>query len=537
MPLELATRLILRTAKDGSPLTSKRLRELCAEWADVPEAATAVLKDEPGRRGGRVSTREARLDDEQWRWDLLLSRADDSDPSVEWVAAVTALFDPDRTTFVVRLRRDSRDHRLRPLAGAPAPPAVIRLVLRAPDVECFDGPLPVGSRYRELGSDDIQGFVSTCLLAEDRRLPVLAVAKQARTASGRLEVTELTRVLAGFAHVVLVDRQALLALASELGDLSLAQDSARLWWPGMELDDAPDTHPSYDGARDDPAEVVETIRRLVLTVSRDRWREPARLVDFGRSLRRRQEDLGRAAAERMGQEIARLRESAAAESTRVHDAGGQAAAAARDHEEELERMASDLEEVTTELEREQADRQDAEALWEEAQGKADRLEQQTRALSGQLAGAQATIRQLRAVEGQQPPSEEQLFEDDVQASWRERLTKDDRKSHPLEPFRINEDFLTSISRTGADRAKVVATAMEVACGRAREIDGRQLHKLRAGMGGNAPERRREADGAVAWRCNVQTNSPSARRLHYWAVPDGSIEFACVVVHDDFAIPD
>ena len=97
--------------------------------------------------------------------------------------------------------------------------------------------------------------------------------------------------------------------------------------------------------------------------------------------------------------------------------------------------------------------------------------------------------------------------------------------------------MATIATSGADRQKVVDTVMEAACGRAKEIEGRQLHKLRTGASGNAPERKRDSDGAVAWRCNVQTNAASARRLHYWASPGGRLEFSCVVVHDDFSIRD
>ncbi len=74
--------------------------------------------------------------------------------------------------------------------------------------------------------------------------------------------------------------------------------------------------------------------------------------------------------------------------------------------------------------------------------------------------------------------------------------------------------------------------MEVACGRAHEIEGRQLHKLRAGAGGNSGDRRRARDEATAWRCNVQTKSASARRLHFWICPGGDIEFVNVAIHDD-----
>lgn len=42
------------------------------------------------------------------------------------------------------------------------------------------------------------------------------------------------------------------------------------------------------------------------------------------------------------------------------------------------------------------------------------------------------------------------------------------------------------------------------------------------------------NGAVCMRAPLQTNSPSARRLHYWKGPGESVELSRVVLHDDFS---
>ena len=222
MALELATRLILRSAEDGSPLAPERLRQLCALWAENADCGDRDVTDAPGRNRGRVTARAMPLGSARSRWDLALSVSDSEDETVEWRTEITSIFDPDRTTLAVRLRRESADHRLRPLTGSPLPPRVIRDVLRTRDLDCFDGPLRVEPRYRELTQSGVDGFIETNLLAEDRRLPVIAIAKQS-SPSGRLDVGELTRVLAGFAHVVLVDRAALPRLAHQLGNLSLGR--------------------------------------------------------------------------------------------------------------------------------------------------------------------------------------------------------------------------------------------------------------------------------------------------------------------------
>lgn len=541
MPLELATRLILRSADDGSPLRAERVRALVASWAEAPEAATAVLNGVAGRGGGKVTTREIQIGDDRTRWDLALARADDEDESVDWGAEVTAVFEADRTTFVVRLRRDSSDHRLRPLSGSPAPPRVIRDVLRAEGVDCYDGPIRIETRYRELGAVEVTGFVNTQLVAEDRRLPLIALAKLPEGSDGRLDVKKLTNVLAGFAHVVLADRRALQELGRQIGNLSLAPGSARLWWPGLELDDDAAVHPHWVGPFADPAIVIESIRRQVLTVSRDRWREPARVVEFGRDLRRFRDESGRAAAARVVDEIERLRAAAAVERARAEEMSTARvetpAVEINAYEQELEAMASDFGSVRDELDRQRVAAEDAESLWTEAEEQRARLEHENRSLHGQLEGLKARLKERAQAEGAQPETDADLFARDVRAAWESRLTPNDRETSPLAPFVIREGLVLSISSSAADRQKVVDTVMEVACGRAKDIEGRQLHKLRSGSAGNAPERRRVSDGAVAWRCNIQTRSASARRLHFWQCAGSKLEFVSVGIHDDFSIAD
>ncbi len=166
MPLELGTRLILRSAADGSPLAPEALKPLVAAWAETPQAAGEDVTDAIGRSGGLVSARTT-VTDRRVQWELRLRRADDGEPSVTWTAAVTTLFEPDRTTFVTRLRRDATDHRLRPLVGTAQPPAVIRNILGTETVACFDGPVRVEPRYRTLSAEDVAGFVELVLGADD----------------------------------------------------------------------------------------------------------------------------------------------------------------------------------------------------------------------------------------------------------------------------------------------------------------------------------------------------------------------------------
>jgi hypothetical protein len=105
--------------------------------------------------------------------------------------------------------------------------------------------------------------------------------------------------------------------------------------------------------------------------------------------------------------------------------------------------------------------------------------------------------------------------------------------------RVGREFLGRLrDLDGISVEKVVEVCAQVASGRAHELAGRETHELHEGEGGS-PARVRAGDGAKAWRCSLQDNTASARRLHWWEIPGRNgktIEFASVAVHDDFSIP-
>ena len=75
-------------------------------------------------------------------------------------------------------------------------------------------------------------------------------------------------------------------------------------------------------------------------------------------------------------------------------------------------------------------------------------------------------------------------------------------------------------------------------GVAAELGSRAVHQLRANAVGNSPQRARLSDQAKAFRCSLQKGTVSARRLHWWDLPDGGgVEFAHVGVHDDDRCPE
>ncbi len=60
---------------------------------------------------------------------------------------------------------------------------------------------------------------------------------------------------------------------------------------------------------------------------------------------------------------------------------------------------------------------------------------------------------------------------------------------------------------------------------------RAVHELRTAKSGNAPQRMRGKD--KAWRRDIDNEY----HLHYWECSNGIVEFASVVLHNDFSIPE
>ena len=138
-----------------------------------------------------------------------------------------------------------------------------------------------------------------------------------------------------------------------------------------------------------------------------------------------------------------------------------------------------------------------------------------------------------------PLSDERAFLRAVRVAYARVVGEGERLERPLLAMRVGPEFLARArALQGLSVEKIVDVAMQIACERAHEIDGREVHPLGESTGGSR-QRTRTYDGAKAWRCALQVKTPSARRLHWWRIPgpDGAtIEFASVAVHDDFDIP-
>jgi hypothetical protein len=132
-------------------------------------------------------------------------------------------------------------------------------------------------------------------------------------------------------------------------------------------------------------------------------------------------------------------------------------------------------------------------------------------------------------------SPEEIFLAEVRQAWERSTTPDDRLRYPWREPTLGPDFLSSLAAVeGVARDRVVRACAHVCSGRAPDVTGLELHPLRESAGGDAPQRIRE-DGAKAWRCSLQADTPAARRLHYWQLPDAGVELANVAYHDDLTI--
>lgn len=176
-----------------------------------------------------------------------------------------------------------------------------------------------------------------------------------------------------------------------------------------------------------------------------------------------------------------------------------------------------------------------------------RLVSRIRELNEQVAAARRDARSaedrhdalLRRVAGDlDPASSERAFLAAVRVAYGRRFDEGDRKRSPLAEMRVGREFLGRVrSLDGLDMEKLVEVCAEVAAGIAHTLPARAVHQS-SDAGG--PARARARDGAVAWRCSLQDNTPSARRLHWWAVPSPEgrvVEFASVGLHDDYSVPE
>ncbi|MBS1907528.1 MAG: hypothetical protein JST33_13375 [Actinobacteria bacterium] len=131
-----------------------------------------------------------------------------------------------------------------------------------------------------------------------------------------------------------------------------------------------------------------------------------------------------------------------------------------------------------------------------------------------------------------PDADEKSLRAAIAELWTERTDPGERDLWPLREYIVGPEFLRSLAALDQGQlAKAIRASVDAITGRAREIAGRDLHRLRTGDGGDDPYQTRP-DGAKAWRASIEQKAPGGRRLHYWELAGNAIELSRVVHHDD-----
>lgn len=129
---------------------------------------------------------------------------------------------------------------------------------------------------------------------------------------------------------------------------------------------------------------------------------------------------------------------------------------------------------------------------------------------------------------------EQAFRYAVLTAWAKRTPVGEQPLLPLPEYDLGAHFLDSLTEIPGVRVEKVAdVAVEILTGRVQNVAGRQVHQLRESLSPGAPYVRRTAGDATCWRAALQVNSPQARRIHYWILPGGRVEFSRITLHDDY----
>ncbi|WP_460579199.1 hypothetical protein [Humibacter ginsengisoli] len=169
------------------------------------------------------------------------------------------------------------------------------------------------------------------------------------------------------------------------------------------------------------------------------------------------------------------------------------------------------------------------------------LTDQLRATQKQLRAARRSASSAdaptRASRRKHWPDDESWLRHEVLSAWVERVPASDKQTRPVPDSRrwmFGPDFAASLDKLDdAQFDKVLRRLVDIITTPPGTAHSWNEHALRSGIGGDDPPVVR-GDGARCVRVEVERNTPSARRLHYWRMPDGGIEFSRVVLHDDMA---
>lgn len=173
---------------------------------------------------------------------------------------------------------------------------------------------------------------------------------------------------------------------------------------------------------------------------------------------------------------------------------------------------------------------------------ANRLRAELADLKSDMAELRKTMREGRSNQGGSNPfdrrtrfsSPEQWLREEVRRTWISLYTPQEREKWILEgvSWEIGERFIQSLDGLKASQMRRLAKLLvHLITGRNGEEQLVEVHPLREGDEVSKPPVTR-ADGATCMRAYVEEGLPQSHRLHYWKLPEGSLELSRVVKHDD-----
>jgi hypothetical protein len=116
----------------------------------------------------------------------------------------------------------------------------------------------------------------------------------------------------------------------------------------------------------------------------------------------------------------------------------------------------------------------------------------------------------------------------ITSLWLAKLTPEQRREHPLQPYVLSTEFLGLTEERWDLREEQLAWACAmVACDCVESIGGLRRAPLVAQEGGEQLVR----DGAQGWWVSLD-RKPDSPRMHYWVHQDGVIHFTAVASPDD-----
>jgi hypothetical protein len=145
-----------------------------------------------------------------------------------------------------------------------------------------------------------------------------------------------------------------------------------------------------------------------------------------------------------------------------------------------------------------------------------------------------------------PTIDVQLFEDPVEQlryeinhAYLMTVPLSQRSQWPLAEYTMLPSFLADVeSQNGAlSRGQIIAAIVDIVSSRMNDVNARKPRPLREGGGDDGRPLIMRSDGAVAWRANISSGTPAARRIMWWRPPSGVIELARLATHDDVDVPE